>query len=98
MAAGKFREDLYYRLNVVPIHVPPIRERREDIPLLAQYFASTLSAREGIPPRTFTQDALDRLAGLDWPGNVRGLPDTVERVLILAPGPTVPSRDIDRLA
>ena len=98
IASGKFREDLYYRLNVVPIHVPPIRERREDIPLLAQYFASTLSAREGIPPRTFAQDALDRLAGLDWPGNVRELKNTVERLLILAPESQIASRDIDRLA
>src|SRR5450756_2318554 len=64
IAGGKFREDLYYRLNVVPIHVPAIRERREDIPMLAQYFASTLSAREGIPPRTFTADALERLSPL----------------------------------
>jgi two-component system nitrogen regulation response regulator NtrX len=98
IAAGKFREDLYYRLNVVPIHVPPIRERRDDIPLLAQYFAATLSAREGIPPRTFTADALERLSSLDWPGNVRELRNTVERLLILAPDSQISSRDIDRLA
>ena len=98
IAAGKFREDLYYRLNVVPIHVPSIRERREDIPMLAQYFAATLSAREGIPPRTFTQDALERLSTLDWPGNVRELRNTVERLLILAPDPEISARDIDRLA
>jgi len=98
IAAGKFREDLYYRLNVVPIHVPPIRERREDIPLLAQYFAATLSAREGIPPRTFTADALETLSSLDWPGNVRELRNTVERLLILAPDTQISSSDIDRLA
>ena len=98
IAAGKFREDLYYRLNVVPIHVPPIRERREDIPMLAQYFVATLSAREGIPPRTFTQDALERLSSLDWPGNVRELRNTVERLLILAPDSQISARDIDRLA
>ena len=98
IAAGKFREDLYYRLNVVPIHVPPIRERREDISLLAQYFASTLSAREGVPPRTFSQDALERLTSLDWPGNVRELKNTVERLLILAPETQITARDIDRLA
>ncbi|HET7612485.1 MAG TPA: sigma-54 dependent transcriptional regulator [Gemmatimonadaceae bacterium] len=98
IAAGKFREDLYYRLNVVPIHVPPIRERREDIPLLAQYFAATLSAREGIPPRTLTADALERLQSLDWPGNVRELRNTVERLLILAPEQQISARDIDRLA
>jgi two-component system nitrogen regulation response regulator NtrX len=98
IAGGKFREDLYYRLNVVPIHVPPIRERREDIPTLAQYFAATLSAREGIPPRTFTEDALERLSALDWPGNVRELRNTVERLLILAPDSQISARDIDRLA
>jgi two-component system nitrogen regulation response regulator NtrX len=98
IAAGKFREDLYYRLNVVPIHVPSIRERREDIPMLAQYFAATLSAREGIPPRTFTPDALETLSALDWPGNVRELRNTVERLLILAPDAEISSRDIDRLA
>ena len=98
IAGGKFREDLYYRLNVVPIHVPPIRERREDIPMLAQYFAATLSAREGIPPRTFTQDALERLSLLDWPGNVRELRNTVERLLILAADSQISARDIDRLA
>ncbi|HEV7839174.1 MAG TPA: sigma-54 dependent transcriptional regulator [Gemmatimonadaceae bacterium] len=98
IAAGKFREDLYYRLNVVPIHVPPIRERREDIPMLAQYFVATLSAREGIPPRTLTSDALERLSGLDWPGNVRELRNTVERLLILAPESQISARDIDRLA
>ncbi len=98
IAAGKFREDLYYRLNVVPIHVPPLRERREDIPMLAQYFAATLSAREGIPPRTFTADALERLSALDWPGNVRELRNTVERLLILAPDNQISARDIDRLS
>ncbi len=98
IAAGKFREDLYYRLNVVPIHVPPIRERREDIAMLAQYFAATLSAREGIPPRTLTSDALERLTSLDWPGNVRELRNTVERLLILAPDAQISARDIDRLA
>ncbi len=98
IAGGKFREDLYYRLNVVPIHVPSIRERREDIPMLAQYFAATLSAREGIPPRTFTSDALEKLTTLDWPGNVRELRNTVERLLILASDPEISARDIDRLA
>ncbi len=98
IAGGKFREDLYYRLNVVPIHVPSIRERREDIPMLAQYFAATLSAREGIPPRTFTADALENLTALDWPGNVRELRNTVERLLILASDAEISARDIDRLA
>jgi two-component system nitrogen regulation response regulator NtrX len=66
--------------------------------MLAQYFATTLSAREGIPPRTFTPDALETLSALDWPGNVRELRNTVERLLILAPDAEISSRDIDRLA
>ncbi|MFN2635805.1 MAG: sigma-54-dependent transcriptional regulator [Gemmatimonadaceae bacterium] len=98
IAAGRFREDLYYRLNVVPIHVPPIRDRREDIPVLAQYFVATLSAREGIAPHTLSGDALERLTTLDWPGNVRELRNTVERLLILAPNTEITARDIDRLA
>jgi two-component system nitrogen regulation response regulator NtrX len=98
IAGAKFREDLYYRLNVVPIHVPSLRERRDDIAMLAQYFAATLSAREGIPPRTFTADALERLTSLEWPGNVRELRNTVERLLILAPDTQISSKDIDRLA
>ena len=98
IAAGKFREDLYYRLNVVPIHVPPIREHREDIPELIAYFMAVLSEREGIPPRRMSEGALERLKSLDWPGNVRELRNTVERLLILASGPEISARDIDRLA
>ena len=98
IAAGRFREDLYYRLNVVPIHVPPLREHREDTPALIDYFISVLSEREGIPPRKMSEGALERLKGLDWPGNVRELRNTVERLLILASGPEISARDVDRLA
>ena len=98
IAAGRFREDLYYRLNVVPIHVPPLREHREDIPDLIAYFISVLSAREGIPPRRIGEGALERLKSLDWPGNVRELRNTIERLLILANGPEISARDVDRLA
>jgi two-component system nitrogen regulation response regulator NtrX len=98
IAAGRFREDLYYRLNVVPIHVPPLRERREDIPLLVHYFVSTLSAREGIPPRTVSEDALQKLSEYEWPGNVRELRNTIERLLILASGKEIGARDVERLA
>lgn len=98
IAAGRFREDLYYRLNVVPIHVPPLREHREDIPDLIDYFVSVLSAREGIPPRRISEGALERLKSLDWPGNVRELRNTIERLLILASGPEISARDVDRLA
>jgi two-component system nitrogen regulation response regulator NtrX len=97
IAAGRFREDLFYRLNVVPIGVPPLRERREDIPLLAVYFLQQLAARDGLPARGITDEALARLAELDWPGNVRELRNTVERLVILASGATLGAADVDRL-
>jgi two-component system nitrogen regulation response regulator NtrX len=98
IAAGRFREDLYYRLNVVPIHVPPLREHREDIPELVEYFVSILSAREGFTPRGVSESAIARLMELDWPGNVRELRNTVERMLILATGTELTAKDVDRLA
>src|SRR6202050_1465758 len=96
IAAGRFREDLFYRLNVVPIHVPPLRERREDIPLLVQHFLLLLSGREGIALRTISSDALAALTALDWPGNVRELRNTVERLLILGAGPSITAAAIQR--
>jgi len=88
VADGGFREDLYYRLNVIPIHLPPLRERREDIPLLVQHFLQKLG-REISPPRTgvtVSQDAMRRLMAYGWPGNVRQLENVVERALALSPG------------
>ncbi len=96
--SGRFREDLYYRLNVVPLHVPPLRERREDIPLLIQHFLTTFASRDGVAPRAIGQDAVDALCALDWPGNVRELRNTIERVLILASGPRITAADVQRLA
>jgi two-component system nitrogen regulation response regulator NtrX len=95
---GGFREDLYYRLNVVPIHVPPLRERRDDIPMLVQHFTDIMIARDGVTPRSFEAKAIDKLQGLSWPGNVRELRNTVERLLILASGETVRADDVDMLA
>jgi len=95
--AGRFREDLYYRLNVVPIHVPSLRERREDIPLLVAHFLGTLSEREGVAVRAIAPDAIEQLAGLDWPGNIRELRNTIERMLILASGPRIGAADVERL-
>jgi two-component system nitrogen regulation response regulator NtrX len=94
---GRFREDLYYRLDVVPLSVPALRERREDIPLLLAHFVALLSSREGMTPRTIAADAVERLTGYDWPGNVRELRNTVERLLILATGNTITAADVDRL-
>jgi hypothetical protein len=81
---GKFREDLYYRLQVVPVHVPPLRERREDIPVLARHFVRQL-ARSGEPP-VLSPDAMSALVAHDWPGNVRELRNVIERALALSPG------------
>jgi two-component system nitrogen regulation response regulator NtrX len=94
---GRFRDDLFYRLNVVPLHVPPLRERREDIPLLAMHFAEQLARREGAPARALDQSALDALQRLDWPGNVRELRNAIERLVILAPGPRITATDVGRL-
>ena len=81
---GKFREDLYYRLNVIPIELPPLRDRRDDIPLLAQFFAESISSRSNRGPKLFSVDALQRLCTYDWPGNVRELRNTVERMIVLS--------------
>ena len=97
IAAGRFREDLYYRLNVVPLHVPPLRERREDIPLLAQHFVNLLSQRDGTASRTLDNSALEVLQRYDWPGNVRELRNAIERVMILSAGPRITGADVTRL-
>jgi two-component system, NtrC family, nitrogen regulation response regulator NtrX len=97
IAAGRFREDLYYRLNVVPIHVPPLRERREDIPQLVGHFLSQFTKQDGVASRTIDPAAIERLAAFDWPGNVRELRNTIERLLILSPEPRVSLADVDRL-
>ena len=86
IAAGKFREDLYHRLSVVPIRVPPLAERREDIPELVDYFMDQISQSTGLPKRRIGTDAMAVLQSHDWPGNVRQLRNNVERVMILAGG------------
>jgi two-component system, NtrC family, nitrogen regulation response regulator NtrX len=86
IAAGRFREDLYHRLSVVPIRVPPLSERREDIPELIDYFMDQISANTGLPKRQIGQDAMAVLQSHVWPGNVRQLRNNVERVMILAGG------------
>ena len=86
---GRFREDLYYRLNVIPIAVPPLRERPGDIPILAEHFVHKHAARCGRPIRTLEADAVAELLRYDWPGNVRELENTIERAVVLATGPTL---------
>jgi two-component system nitrogen regulation response regulator NtrX len=97
IAAGRFREDLFYRLNVVPIHVPPLRERREDITLLIRHFIAQLTGPGGLAPHAMADDAVARLSQLEWPGNVRELRNTIERLLILSGGPRITADDVDRL-
>jgi two-component system nitrogen regulation response regulator NtrX len=91
MVAGRLREDLYHRLNVVPIEVPGLSERREDVPDLVRYFVQTISVASGLPPRRIGEDAMAVLQSHDWPGNVRQLRNNVERLMILVGG------DVDTL-
>jgi len=95
---GRFREDLYYRLNVVPIEVPPLRDRREDIPMLVRHFVGLLERNDRVTPREISKGALERLQLLEWPGNVRELRNTVERLLILSGGDIVEVDDVEYLA
>jgi len=97
IAEGRFREDLYYRLNVVPIQVPALRDRAEDIPLLVEYFTQRLGGHAGVPGRRFSPEAVHALQQRPWPGNVRELRNAVERLLILAQGKEVTSADVGRL-
>jgi two-component system nitrogen regulation response regulator NtrX len=93
----RFREDLLYRLNVVPIEVPALRDRRDDIPALVRHFAEQLAASAGVPGRKFADEAITLLKARVWPGNIRELRNAVERALILATGKVVTARDIERL-
>jgi len=97
IAKGNFREDLFYRLNVIPFVVPPLRERKEDIPLFARYFLKEFASAYGRRPREITDDAIDVLMRYAWPGNVRELRNVVERLILLAEGETV-NREHVRLA
>ena len=83
---GSFREDLYHRLNVVPLTVPSLRERRDDVPMLARHFMQRSAEAAGLPPRDIADDAMAALQAYNWPGNVRQLRNVVERLLIMAPG------------
>jgi DNA-binding NtrC family response regulator len=91
---GRFREDLYYRLNVVPISIPPLRERREDIPFLAMHFVHKLSQELSSVAKDVSPAAMDRLIAHSWPGNVRELENTIERSLVLASGEILQPADI----
>ncbi|HXJ41164.1 MAG TPA: sigma-54 dependent transcriptional regulator, partial [Bryobacteraceae bacterium] len=91
---GTFREDLYYRLNVVPIEIPSLRERKEDIPYLARHFVEKLGAETGSPVREITDAAIDRLMQYSWPGNVRELENVIERSMVMTLGDRLDASDI----
>src|SRR5690606_32330303 len=96
MASGQFREDLYYRLNVVTLALPPLTERREDIALLANHFLHTLASKYGKPLNGFAPDAMEALVTASWPGNVRQLHNVVEQLCALATAPLVPLSLVQR--
>jgi DNA-binding NtrC family response regulator len=95
--AGRFREDLYYRLNVVPIHSPPLRERKEDLPELAARFLAEACERNGRRPMSLGREAVLALQSHEWPGNVRELRNLVERLVILCDGPEISADDVARV-
>ena len=89
VAEGRFREDLFYRINVIPMHLPPLRERSEDVPLLAEHFLAKYATQMQKPVRTISQEALRLLQGYAWPGNVRELENVIERAVALEQSPSV---------
>ncbi|MBW8745684.1 MAG: sigma-54-dependent Fis family transcriptional regulator [Sphingomonas sp.] len=97
IAAGRFREDLYYRLNVVPVMLPPLEQRREDIPMLADHFAARYAAERRVATPEISAEAIAALQAYDWPGNVRQLRNVIERTIILAPGDRIGRIDTDML-
>jgi two-component system response regulator PilR (NtrC family) len=94
VAEGKFREDLYYRINVIPIALPPLRSRVEDIPLLAEHFIKKICKDQRIPEKNISAEAMRLLEAYPWPGNVRELENTLERTVALEPGSVITSRSL----
>jgi DNA-binding NtrC family response regulator len=94
IAKGDFREDLFYRINVIPIQLPPLRQRREDIPLLVDFFLQKYCAEMNLAPRQISIDAMRMLEGYDWPGNVRELENMIERTLALSHAETITTKDM----
>jgi two-component system nitrogen regulation response regulator NtrX len=91
---GTFREDLYFRLSVIPIPVPPLRDRREDIPRLVGHFAALFCRDNNFRPKQFTPAAVDLMSGDRWRGNVRELRNTVERLMVMTPGETIDTAEV----
>jgi len=97
VSAGRFREDLYYRLNVIQIPLPPLRERPEDIPLLVHHFLEKHATEFGKPIEGASEEAMQALAAYSFPGNVRELENVVERALVMAEGPQLEAEDLPRM-
>ena len=95
---GKFQEDLFYRLNVIPIEIPPLRERRDDIPALVEHFVRKQAQRTGRRIERIDEGVLAALQQYDWPGNVRELENTIERAVVLTPGPVITARAVSVLS
>jgi two-component system nitrogen regulation response regulator NtrX len=98
MEEGRFRQDLYYRLHVIPLIIPPLRERKEDIKPLAERFLLDAAVQEGEKPKVLTEEALEVLIEHDWPGNVRELKNIIERLVILTPSVELTAKDIPLLS
>jgi len=94
--ASRFREDLFYRLNVVELRCPPLRERRDDVPILASAFLEEAVKRNGLEPRSLAPEALEALGREEWPGNVRQLKNVIENLAILSPGPSIGAGEVER--
>jgi two-component system, NtrC family, nitrogen regulation response regulator NtrX len=97
IAEGRFREDLFYRLNVVPVEIPSLKERREDIPALVNHFFARYAAEQGVPPPEITSKAMTALQAYEWPGNVRQLRNFVERTVIMSPRDSLSKIDVEML-
>ena len=95
--AGRFREDLYYRLNVIAIHLPPLRERKDDVPLLVEHFLKKYAAKSGKKIEEISPDALSRMLEYNWPGNVRELENAIERAVALSRGIILTVKDLPTL-
>jgi two-component system nitrogen regulation response regulator NtrX len=94
---GTFREDLYFRLNVIPISIPPLRDRKDDIPQLIQFIMEAFAAENGIRTKEITADVIKMFQAYDWPGNIRELKNAVERLMIMVPSPVISKADIETL-
>jgi two-component system nitrogen regulation response regulator NtrX len=94
IAAGRFREDLFFRLSVIPIHSPPLRERTDDIPTLVNHFIENLASEDNLKKKKIAPEAMDRLKKHHWKGNIRELRNTIERLVIMSPGDVIQVTDL----